>query len=104
MNFTITSNQLANVMAFFEPLADLFVEKVAAKVKEMAEVKEPRYYTRHEVCDLMGITLPTLHDYTKRGDLQAMKIGRRVLYDAWAVDEAIKTKKVYKSMRKGGLR
>ncbi len=103
MELKLNTQQLANVVAFLEPLADLFVEKVAEKVKEMAEVKEPRYYTRKEVCELMGITLPTLHEYTKRGDLTPLKMNGRVLYDAWAVDDAIKTKQVYKGKRaKGG--
>lgn len=89
-------------MAFIAPFVDIFVEKVAEKVKEMATAKEPRYYTRQEACEVLGVTLPTLHEYTKRGDLQAFKMNGRVLYDAWAVDEAVKTKGVYKYKRKGG--
>lgn len=84
------------------PLMDIFVEKVAERVKEMSETKEPRYYTRKQACEVLGITLPTLNDYTKRGDLQSFRMNGRVLYDAWAVDEAIRTKKVYKGMRKRG--
>lgn len=41
---------------------------------------EQRYLTRDEVCDLLKISLPTLHRYTKRGILPARKIGTRVLY------------------------
>lgn len=98
---TILSKEQAAVLGgILEPFIDIIVEKVAVKVKEMASAREPRYYTRREVCEVLGITLPTLHDYTKRGDLQAFKMNGRVLYDAWAVDDAVRTHSLYKGKRK----
>lgn len=99
MELKIKSEQTAKVLEFLSPFVDIFVERVAEKVKEMASTREPRYYTRKEACEALGITLPTLHEYTKRGDLVAMKVNGRVLYDAWAVDDAIRAHSIYKGRR-----
>lgn len=96
----MTDRQTESIMAFFGPLLDLFVERVADRVKEMSTAREPRYYTRKEACKVLGVTLPTLHAYTKRGDIQAMKINGRVLFDAWAIDDAVRTHSLYKGRRK----
>ncbi len=48
------------------------------------------YFTRKEVAQLLRITLPTLHQYTKEGRIQALRIGGRVLYSEQAVQEALK--------------
>lgn len=87
--------------------ADLreFAVSLIQQTKELYETKEPRYYTRKQMCELLGITLPTLHKYIKEGYLQPAKINGRLLFDAWAVDDAIRTRALYKGMRtKGGAR
>jgi excisionase family DNA binding protein len=38
------------------------------------------YLSRKEVANLLKITLPTLHDWTKLGYHKAYKMGSRVLY------------------------
>jgi excisionase family DNA binding protein len=38
---------------------------------------------------MLHVTLPTLDNMVRRGDIQAIHVGRRVLFDADAVDEAI---------------
>ncbi len=96
----LTAEQRILLTDFVKPFLNLFIDKVAERVKEMAETKEPRYYTRKQVCEVMGISLPTLNEYTKRGDLQSFKMSGRVLYNAWSVDEAIRTKSVYKGMKR----
>lgn len=45
--------------------------------------------TRKEVADLLHVTLPTLHDWTKLGRLQGYKVGNRVLYKANEIDMSI---------------
>ncbi|OLY94407.1 DNA binding domain-containing protein, excisionase family [Cnuella takakiae] len=60
------------------------------------------YLSRKEVANLLKITLPTLHDYTKQGKLQAYKIGTRVLYKECEVKaslEGISSRK----HKKGGV-
>jgi excisionase family DNA binding protein len=36
--------------------------------------------TRNEVCDLLHITLPTLHQWTKEGVITGYRIGTRIRY------------------------
>lgn len=36
--------------------------------------------TRNEVCDLLQITLPTLHQWTKEGVITGYRIGTRIRY------------------------
>jgi excisionase family DNA binding protein len=39
-----------------------------------------KYGSRQEVAKTLKISLPTLHEFTKKGILKAYKIGGRVLY------------------------
>ena len=61
------------------------VTKALSQVKD----KPRRMYTRFEVRDMLNVTLGTLDNMVKRGDLQAIKLGRKVMFDADEVDEAI---------------
>ena len=46
--------------------------------------------TRKEVCDLLEISLPTMHRWTKDGRLKSIKIGKRaVRIDAKSVRELL---------------
>ena len=47
---------------------------------DRAKSKPAKTYTREQVCEMAHITLPTLWAKTKRGDINSMKIGGRVLY------------------------
>ena len=66
--------------------------------KALAQVKDrpTRTYSRIEVADMLHVTLPTLDNMVKRGDIQVIHVGRRVLFDADAVDEAIDKGRVRK--------
>lgn len=55
----------------------------------------PDYITRREVANLFKITLVTVHDWTRKGLLQAYKIGNRVYYKRPEVEGAL--------TKKGGL-
>lgn len=50
-----------------------------AKAETSAD-KPERFLTRGEVARLLKITLPTLHDWTKKGLLKAYRIGNRIRY------------------------
>jgi excisionase family DNA binding protein len=76
-------------MQIAEPLINVIVERVAVKVKQMEEEKEPRFYTRKEAAELLHVTLPTLNEYTKQGRLKSRRINGRVLYDANEIDNAV---------------
>lgn len=101
---SITDAQMGSLFDLFSPLIDSFVERVAQRVKQLEAEKEPRYYSRKEVAELLHVTLPTLHAMINAKVLQPIKVGGRVLFEAQAVDEAIRcgmlTKSIWK--KKGG--
>ena len=47
------------------------------------------YLSRKEVCELLKISMATLHYYTKDGILQGYRIGGRVLYKLAEVETAV---------------
>lgn len=95
---TPNESKLAMLLPLFTPIIDAVAEKVAERLskREDTKVYTPRYYSRHEVADILHVTLPTLHSMTKRGDIIAKKCGSRVLYDAAEIDKAVSEKRVFK--------
>ncbi len=60
------------------------------------------YLSRKEVANLLKITLPTLHDWTKLNYLKAYKMGTRVLYKESEVIETLERVPSFKH-KKGGM-
>lgn len=60
------------------------------------DITQSEYITRREVANLFKITLTTVHDWTRKGILQAYKIGNKVFYKRFEVENAL--------VKKGGLR
>jgi len=48
------------------------------------------YLTRREVCNMLHVTLATLHAWTKEGKLRPYRIGNRILYKEVEVVAAVK--------------
>lgn len=53
--------------------------------------KEKQFLTRKETAELLSISLPTLHSYTKDGLITSHRIGGRVLYRLDDIEKAITT-------------
>ena len=51
--------------------------------------QQTKYLTRLEVCELLNVSLVTLHTWNKNGKLKAVGIGGRVLYRQEDIDYAI---------------
>ena len=66
------------------------VSKALSQVKD----KPRRMYTRFEVKDILKVSLATLDNMVKRGDLQPIKLGSKVMFDADEFDEAIEKGRV----------
>lgn len=47
------------------------------------------YITRRELAGVFKISLPTIHDWTKKGLLQAYKVGNRVYYKRSEAESAM---------------
>jgi len=59
------------------------------------------YITRSEVAELFKITLTTVNDWTRKGILQAYKIGNRVYYKASEVEHALIKKRNRRDITNG---
>lgn len=75
-----------------EELSDLLRQIVREEIANLkpTEVHTPiKLYTRKEVSEMLGITLPTLHEWTKEGIIKAHRIGTRVRYKEEDVQKAL---------------
>lgn len=87
-------------------LLDQVGQIIESKLKQIQfthkKLKDAEFITRQEVAQLLKITLPTLHEWTKLGWLQSYKLGNRVLYKKQEVEQALHKVGSFK-FKKGGL-
>lgn len=69
----ISSNELYNIVKDA-------IDAAIKNNKTPNEEKDVKYITRKQTAELLGLSLPTLNEYTKRGILQGYRIGSRVRY------------------------
>lgn len=98
LNFAL--NQKANNMAkgiFLEGIEReqlrAYFDSIERKIKELGEHMQPKeppaFLSRKEVAATFGVTLPTVHDWTKKGLLKSYRMGNRILYKRHEVEAAI---------------
>ena len=95
----LNSTQQAIIMSFFAPFVDVIVDRVSERVLSITAKKEPKFKTRKETAKIVHATLPTLARITKDGLLSSKRVGSRILYEADAIDEAVKKQVVFKYRR-----
>ena len=84
---------------FFTKLDEIIKNRVEITLKEALKEgskKKTQYISRKEVCEIVKISLPTLHQWTKDGLLISYKIGNRVLFKSDEVDESLTKRKFYR--------
>ena len=99
VNSGLNPTQMAILMPILNPFIDIIVERVAERVLSIAQTKEPKFYNRKETAQLLHVTLPTLARLTKDGLITAKKVGSRILYEAEAIDAAVKENRMFKYKR-----
>jgi len=73
-----------------QSIARVIDDKLQSYFKELGSINtEKKYATREEVAKLLHITLPTLNQLTKSGQLTALRIGGRVLYDLKSIEDSL---------------
>jgi excisionase family DNA binding protein len=70
------------------------LEKITKELQllrtELSSRKEPAdYITRQEVAAMLHVTLPTVHDWIKKGILKSYKIANRVFLKRGEVETAL---------------
>jgi hypothetical protein len=80
-----------------DTVTEIAVNKTLAKLNfpigGLTEVATDKPVTGKELCAFIGITMPTLIRYRKKGLVPSKKIGKKILYDKAQVMEAINNKK-----------
>lgn len=99
MNAGLNQMQMEVLMPILNPFIDIIVERVSERVLAAVKPREPKFYSRKETAQLLHVTLPTLARLTKDGLISAKKVGRRILYEAGAIDEAVKGNRMFKYKR-----
>lgn len=91
---------MENIILHSTPLKDfrdIIGSIVEEKLQQFRPVEPPQtsakgeYLTRKEVCDLLRISLSTLHYYSKDGTLQSYRVGGRILYKSVEVQSSIQS-------------
>ena len=77
---TITPDELKQIVR------EAVLETMTEKNDKPAEMK---YYTRHEACELLHISLSTLDTYVKKGAITCSRVGKRVLFSQDDIDKAL---------------
>ena len=71
-------------------LTEIISEAVRDELSQIEKPEpEPVFITRKEAAQLLGISLPTLHFWTKDGKIPAFRIGNRVRYKKSEVIESL---------------
>ena len=64
-------------------------EKLNQFQKNLESKKSPSYLTRKEVAKLLGVSLVTIHEWSKKGILKPKKIGTRIRFCTKAIQEIL---------------
>jgi len=72
-----------------QPIFDYIDKKFDELKLHLQPQQQTKYLTRLEVCELLNVSLVTLHTWNKNGKLKAYGIGGRVLYLQEDIDNAI---------------
>lgn len=62
---------------------------------ELQTVNDDKLITRTEAAQMLGVTLPTIYDWTKKGIISAYRIGNRVRYKHTEVMQAVTNNKTH---------
>ena len=75
-----------------DELKEIIENTIESKVQSLLPkpVPQTRYLTRKETAQKLGISLVTLHKWTKNGIIKGHKINTRVRFKSEEVDKALK--------------
>lgn len=78
-----------NMVQLASMIQQIVRSEVSEALKETTAPAQTEFITRKEAAEILGITLPTLRQYTLKGTLQGYRIGRKVRYKRHEVEDAL---------------
>ncbi len=88
--FEVIEARLANIEALLLNL----------KPQSTASTMPSDFITRHEACEILGVTLPTILVWTKSGKIEGYRIGTRIRYRRSEITSSVKKIKSDSSYKK----
>jgi len=72
-------------------LSEFISEAIHKEISCLSHIVEAKktILTRQETAKMLDISLPTLHDYTKRNLIKAFRLGSKVRYRLSDIEEAL---------------
>ena len=88
---------MAGIIQFIQSSPEELEDRIYIRLKSEIDIiksdfqpKLPtEYLTRNQVKEMLDVDLSTIHNWTKRGKLQAYGIGNRIYYKRSEVEQAI---------------
>lgn len=89
----------------FEQLQDSLKSIVRNEVEQLKSTlptidPAPEFITRKQTAEILGVSLPTLNEWTKTGIVTASRIGTRVRYKRTDVYNSLQEIQTFKQRRK----
>ncbi len=86
---------------FQKLIADCVSRTVKIEVASILSIPKSakEILTRQETAELLDISLPTLHDYTKKGFIIAFKLGNKVRYKISDINDSL-TKRDFLNLKR----
>lgn len=69
-----------------EAVTDAVLNAIPAAMKTPSQVE---FITRKEVCELLGVSLPTVREYTLSGKITGYRIGNRIRYKREEIEQSL---------------
>lgn len=86
---------------FINEIVKQAYKQAYADIQQDIAKQAPRMYTRKEVAERLGVSLPTVHALMNQGILKPTHVGRKPLFKAQDIEEAISTGELRKYKRRG---
>lgn len=77
-------------------------QNVLKEQKENPTEKTNKLLTRNEVCKILGVSLPTLHDWSLKGIVPSYRISSRIRFKEDEIMELLKNPRGLKYQSKNG--
>lgn len=86
---------ISNLTAQLETLTNALNGNAKANQSEPTETAPEKLLTRIETAKLLGVTLPTIIDWQKKGILKGYRIGNRIRYKHAEIMETVTNNKTH---------
>ncbi len=89
INSVITQLYNVDPVSYKQEIINELRKVLLEELKNIQPQPEKEYLSRDEVCEMLKVSKPTLHNWAKEGVLIPFKIGNRVLYLKSEIEDSL---------------